>query len=263
MDAELELRVNGCRQSVDARALREVRHDEVVGRHGKGEQEGRGDAGAQLRQDDLAEGLERRCAEIERGLVADVVESHDLRQDAEHRVGQVDDDVRHEDRVVAEAQAEAEKQQHQRDARDDVGVEERHIREAAEDELALLREIADGKRRDEPQERRKERSRQADRQCVEKCLNDVLAREELLVPLQGEARPLAAVAARIERLRDEDKDWRVEENDDDAEIDFLELCHHESTSCSFALRSEKASTTILRMMKTMRIIERALPSCQS
>ena len=43
MDAELELRVDGRRQRVDARALREVGHDEVVGRHGKRQQEGRGD----------------------------------------------------------------------------------------------------------------------------------------------------------------------------------------------------------------------------
>ena len=130
------------------------------------------------------------------------VEAHDLRQDAEHRVGQVDDDVRHEYRIVAEAQAEAEEQEHQGDARDDVGIEERHIREAADGELALLREIADGERRDEAQKRREERRRQADRQRVEEGLDDVLAREELLIPLQGEARPLATVAARIERLRD-------------------------------------------------------------
>ncbi len=100
-DADLHLAVDQGRDRIDARAAGKVGDDEVVKAHREGQQEAGKDARHDIREHDVRKGIDRRCAEILRGLEMDGAGLPQLRQNVQDYVGQAEGDMRKDHRAEA------------------------------------------------------------------------------------------------------------------------------------------------------------------
>ena len=127
-------------------------NDEVIGRHGEGQHEACQEARPQFRQDDAAESHERRRSQVTGRIIAAAVQGQELGHDAQDDIGQVEDDVGHEDGTIPQAQAHAQKEEHQGNPRDDVRIEQTHTGHAEEDRARFAAHAAQGHAGDEAQD---------------------------------------------------------------------------------------------------------------
>ena len=105
-----------------------------------------------LRKDDLAQCLERGCAEVEGGFVHVLVHLFQTGHHAQHYVGGAERDVRQYHRCESLRYAEADEQQEQRHTRNDVGVHHRNGVGKAHHLTCACAQVEDADSRDAPQQ---------------------------------------------------------------------------------------------------------------
>ena len=186
---------------------------EVVDGECKGKDEPAYHARKYLRKDDLAQCLERGCAEVEGGFVHVLVHLFQTGHHAQHYVGGAERDVRQYHRRESLRDAEADEQQEQRHTRDDVRVHHRNGVGEVHHLTRACAQVEDADGRDAAQRRTGGGCQHGNGECVPDGVHQRVvhaAREEGAVQLGGESRPVAQHFGLGEREYHYDKDRRVE-----------------------------------------------------
>ena len=107
MDAQFQFGIDFRRQRINAGPFGEVRNDEVVSGHRESQHKTCQEARPQFRKDDAAEGDKGRRTQVAGRIITAAVQRQELGHDAQDDIGQIKDDMGHEDRPIAQAQAQA------------------------------------------------------------------------------------------------------------------------------------------------------------
>ena len=181
-----------------------IRNDEIVQTHRERHERAGDDAGHDLMNDDLGERLERRAAEVERGLDQILVHLLELRHDVQNDIRKIERDVRNEKRPESEHgvglqdRPREREQQRQRDTGDDIRVRHGDVRHGHDGraEPALHAVDADGGHRAD--DGRNERCQQRDDHGVAQQRQECAVTEQIGVLPEREALEAGDVGAGIE-----------------------------------------------------------------
>ena len=242
------------RKRDEARTGDEIGDDEVIEAHRKGHQCAGDDAGHDLVDDDLRECLRRRAAEIQRGLDQILVHLLELRHDVQNDIGEIERDVRDEqrpeakDRVDAQHRAREREQKRQRDARDNVGVCHGDVRQRHDGaaELPVHAVDADGCHRAE--DRRRERREHGDDQRVQQQTEKRAVTEKICILRKRKALERGDVGTGVEGRDAEHDHGDIQEDKDQNGHGAVKVLH------TFAMTSSPSFSPKRFMMLTHRKI---------
>ena len=227
--------VDGHGQGGGGGARREVADDEVIHAHGEGRQGAGDDAGLDLRQDHLPEGLHPGAAQVLGGVDEVAVHLPELGAHGEDDIGDVEADVGDEQGAEAHGQPlrqdhkglpavdpdgeavpaaeEGHKEQAQGNARHDIRVHHGDVVHRGQDVPGTAAHGVEADGGEGPGEGGHDGGEEGDQERRIDALHDEAVVEELPIPVEGEALPDAGAGARVEGENDEDEDGRVEEEE--------------------------------------------------
>ena len=200
--------------------------------------------GRDLVDRDLEEGLNGRAAEVERGLGEVGIHLRELRHDVQDDIGQVERDVRDEQRPEAEHRVDAQgradegKQQRQRDARDDLRVGHGDVRHGHDGRAQLAAHPVDAHGGGRTEQRRQQAREHRDDHGVQQQPQQVPVAEQLFILIEREALEHRNVHALVEG-RDGQHDHRDIKKDEDQNGDDTIDFSHSVTMLSSASSSVK------------------------
>ena len=215
------------REGLVAGAAGEVADDEVVEGQRKRHDHGCPDGGHDEGQLHLEERLQRRAPQILGSFGQVFIHLPQLRQDVQDNIGQAERDVRDEQRVERQRGLQVEhprcehEQQHQGDTGNDVRVHHGDVGDGHHRAAQPLgTHYVDAHRRQGADDRGQHCGQHGEHQGVAEGLQRAVVAEDLPVPFQGETLHLRRGIAAVEGDEHHHDERRVQEQEDDAQIDF-------------------------------------------
>ena len=192
---------------------------EIINRVGQADEECRQNGRGQLWHDDFGESLARCAAQIQRCIVQAGIELAQLGAYIKDNIRDIEGDVCNQQRRPAEDAALAadaeilrhDEEQHQRNAGDDLGVDDRYIADVVDDELAFAGHRVDAKGRQRAQHRGDNAGHQRQHKAQTQRGQNHLVVEQAFVPAEGKARKVGTGFALIEAEGNHDCDGQVHE----------------------------------------------------
>ena len=193
-------------------------NDKVIKAHGEGQHKSGGDTRHKLRQHHLEKGLCGGGTEIQRRLIGILAGLSDLRHYTEYYVRQVEGNVGDQYGVEAQGNPEGYEAQHQRDTRNDVGIEHRDIGDAHDGVSGPGLHVVNAYGRDGTKHCCDKCRQERNDDSVSEGSHNGLVRPHFHVPVGGEAGPLGAGTAAVKGKHHQGRDGRVHEKYDDGEV---------------------------------------------
>ena len=248
--------VDGHGQGGGGRAGGEIADDEVVHAHGEGRQRAGDDAGLDLRQNDLPEGLHPGAAQVHGGVHQVFVHLPQLGAHGQNDIGDVEGHMGDEQRAEAQGQAGGQlhkvlravepgrevgpegekrhKEQTHGDAGDDIGVHHGDVVDGVQHAAGAPAEAEKADGREGAGGGGDGGGQQGDQQGGVHALHDEPVRKELLIPVQGKTAPDDVAVALVEGKDDEQEDGGVQEQKHQGHEKAVEggILSHSITACS-------------------------------
>ena len=133
--------------------------------------------------------------------------------------------MREQQRQIAQLNIRHRIQEHQRNARHDLGVEHRKIDDAEQHFARGTLHLVERNRADRAQNRRNHSRQHTDGQRRAQRGHDRRVGEQLLIPSQGETAPVGAGFAVVEGIQNQQNDRRIKERHNQRDVRFPEFFH--------------------------------------